>query len=1015
MILSDISIKRPVFATMMIMILLVFGIISYPRLGVDLYPNVDFPIVTVTTTLEGASPEVMETDVTDVIEEAVNTIDGIRTITSMSAEGYSRVTIEFELDRNINIAAQDVRDKIAAAKRLLPKDIDPPIIEKLDITGTPIMWIGVYGDRNIKDITFFAEKVLKRRLERLPGVGSIIVGGKREREIRIWLDADKLEAYKLTASDVTSAIKSQHIEVPGGRLESVAKEFVVKTKGEFEKVSDFNNLIIAYRDGSPIRLKNVGYAEDGMEDKRRIVYLNGRLAVGLGIRRLSGANTVAVAESVKEELRKSEAILPSGIKLDIGYDASQFIKESIKEVQFHLIFGSIMVILVVSLFLRSLKSTIISAIALPTSIIATFTFMNALKFTLNNMTMLALSLSVGMLIDDAIVVLENIFRHQENGENPIKAAQLGTKEIGLAVMATTFSIVAVFIPVAFMSGIVGRFFYEFGVTVSVAVLVSLFVSFTLTPMLCSRFLRIDTKHGKLYSYIGNVLSLIDEIYRKLLAISLKNRWKVIGIAIIIFAFSLNLWRYLGKEFTPPEDKGRFLVRMETPIGTSVDRSDKIFKEAERIVSQLPEVRTVFYALGFGGAEGDVTKGVLFIHLKNKRNRKRSQQEIMNYLRKKFKSIPDLTALVEEPSMLGSGTRNAPVQLVIQGRDMKGLIKYSNMIMKELKKIPGVVDVDSDLENIKPEVRVYIDRERAGDLNLDVVSIASAINTLIGGIELGTTKFKDIKEGERYDIRVRLLPKDRITPEDIGKLLIRSKDGKLIRLKNVIVTEEGVGPNIINRKDRERSVTIFANLYKKPLGEVVDELNKITKRTLPREYTTSYRGLGDEMKRAFKALFFALVLGIIIRYMIFASQFESFIHPFTIMLSIPLSLIGAFGALYITGNTINIFSMIGILMLMGLVEKNAILLVDYTNTLRNRGFGRDEAVLKAGPVRLRPILMTTFSMVFGMLPIAIGIGIGSETRSPMAIAVIGGLLTSLFLTLIVVPVVYTLLDDLFKKK
>lgn len=1026
--LADTSIKRPVFATMVIMALVIFGVVSYPDIGVDLFPKVDFPIVNITTILKGASPEIMDVDVTDKIEEAINTINGVKTITSTSTEGQSTVIVEFVLERDIDLAVQDVREKIAAIRSKLPRDIDEPVIEKVDPDATPVMWLGLSGEKSVRDLSTYADEVLKEQLQKTPGVGAIRMGGLRLRQVRVWLDSDKLSAYGITAHDVLTSVQRENVELPGGRIESYTKEYSVKIKGEFRSPQEFNDLIVGYYKGAPIRLRDIGRAEDGMEEKRSIARFNGIPAVGLGIQKQSGTNTVEVIDRIKKELVNIRKALPPGMKLEISFDQSDFIKRSISEVQHHLIYGGIFAALAVLLFLKSLRITLISALAIPTSIIATFAIMKAFNFTFNNMSMLALSLSVGILIDDAIIVIENIHRHIEEGMAPREAASFATSEIGLAVMATTLAIVAIFLPVAFMKGIIGRFFIQFALTVVFAVMISLFISFTLTPMMASRYLKPVSSQsnpptpplpkggrGGFFTKISDRFETLykktEGLYRELLQAALNHRALVIILATGIFISSLLITRFLGKEFIPPEDQSRFMVRVEAPIDYSVDETDRMFKKAEDYIRSIPEVKTVFYAQGLVG--GEVNKGVMFISLKPKAERGKSQEQIKAEVRRRFSRIPGLQGTAEDVSLIGGGQRMVPIQYSIRGRDLSALETYTRQIVGEFSKLPGIVDVDTSLETGKPELRVFIDRDKAADLGVEVATVAEAVNFLIGG-EVDVTKFKDETRGRRYDVRARLIPTDRTDPEDIGRLYVRSKDGRLVEISNVVDVQEAGGPSIINRVDRQRAITLFANLEGKPLGQAMGELDAISAKILPSDYSTRYKGMAETMGESFGYLTFALLLGIILAYMILASQFESFIHPFTVLLSMPFSFIGAFGALLIAGKTLNIFSFIGLILLMGLVKKNAILLVDYTNTLRERGMERREAILQAGPVRLRPILMTTFAMVFGMMPIAIGIGEGAETRAPMAIATIGGLLTSLFLTLVVVPVAYDLFDDLQKK-
>jgi HAE1 family hydrophobic/amphiphilic exporter-1 len=1019
--LADTSVKRPVFATMMILALVVLGVVSYPRIGVDLFPKVDFPIVNIQTVLKGASPEVMDIDVTDKIENAVNTINGVKSITSTSMESISRVTVEFVLERDINQAVEDVREKIAGIRAKLPTDIDEPVIAKVDPDAQPVMWMNLSGQKSIRELSTYADEVLKEQLQRINGVGAVNLGGLRLRQVRIWLDRGKLQAYGIAPGDIVIALQRENIELPGGRIESSTKEYSVKVKGEFATVPDFNDLIVAYYKGAPVRIRDIGRAEDGMEEKRSLARFNGIPAVGIGIQKQSGTNTVEVVERVKMELEVIRKTLPPGMSLNIAFDQSTFIKRSIKEVQNHLILGGFFAILAVFLFLRNVRTTLISALALPISVISTFALILAFDFTFNNMTMLALTLSVGLLIDDAIIVIENIYRHVEEGMSPREASTFATSEIGLAVMATTFAIVAIFLPVAFMKGIIGRFFLQFALTVVFSVLVSLLVSFTLTPMLASIFLkRMDPgRHqsdnqgtvagplGKIGERFEAVYKKTEGIYRKVLAFSINHRGMVLIAALAVFVFSLYITKFIGKELVPPEDQGQFIVRMEAPIDYSIDRADAFFKKAEDIVRSLAEVRTALYAQGFSGS--GVNRAIIFVGLVPKADREKNQDRIKAELRKRFSEVPGLKASVEDISLVGGGTRQTPIQYSIRGSDLEALRNYSGQIIGELSKLTGVVDVDSSLESGKPELKVYIDRDKAKDMGLDVATIAEAINILING-EIDITKFKDETRGKRYDVRVRLNPLDRAKPDDLGRIYVRSREGNLVALSNVVTIREGGGPSVINRVDRQRAITVFAGLEGKPLGQAMGELDAIASRILPADYIPKYQGMAETMKESFGYLLFALFLGIVMAYMILAAQFESFIHPFTVLLAMPLSFIGAFGALLLTGKTLSIFSFIGLILLMGLVKKNAILLVDYTNTLRARGMERREAILLAGPVRLRPILMTTFAMIFGMLPVAFGVGEGSETRSPMGIAVIGGLLSSLFLTLIVVPAAYDLFDD-----
>jgi len=1020
--LAETSIKRPVFATMFIAALVVLGMVSYPSIGVDLYPKIDFPIVNINTQLRGASPEIMDIDVTDKIEEAISTINGVKTITSSSLEGVSIVTVEFELERNIDLAAQDIREKVSSIRSKLPTDILEPVIQKVDPDATPVLWVAVTGPQSVRDLSTYTNEILKEQLQRIEGVGALRIAGLRLRQGRVWLDANKLRAYQIAPGDVAQALQLENVEIPGGRIESDTKEYSIKIKGEFPRIQEFNDLIVAYYKGAPVRIRDIGRAEDGMEEKRNLARFNGKPCVSIGIQKQSGSNTVAIIDRVKRELVNIHKTLPPGMELNIAFDQSTFINRSINEVKGHLVVGGFFAVLAVFLFLRNWRTTLISALALPVSIIATFTIMKAFDFTFNNMSMLALSLSVGILIDDAIIVIENIYRHIEEGMEPREAAAFATSEIGLAVMATTLAIVAIFLPVAFMKGIIGRFFWQFAMTVVFSVMVSLIVSFTLTPMLASILLKqkkretaaIVPSRFPFLSRIGNGLEKVykktETTYRHILLFSLGYRKTVLVLALFIFAFSLYITKFIGKEFVPAEDQGQFLVRMEAPIDYSIDKADALFMQGETIVKSFPEANRFFYLQGFGaGGAGQINKAIIFTGLKKKADRKKSQEQLKAEIRQKLNQIPGLKATAEDISMIGGGIRNVPIQYAIRGLDLDVLQNYTRQITTELAKLPGIVDVDTSLEAGKPELKVFIDRNKAADMGVSVGAIADAVNILISG-EVDITKYKDEAKGRRYDVRVRLNPEDRANPADLGKIYVRAKDGRLVELASVIRIQEGGGPSVIYRVDRQRATIVYASLEKKPLAQAMEELDGISGKVLTPGYTARYKGAADTMKESFKYLLFALFLGILMAYMVLAAQFESFIHPFYVLLAMPLSFIGAFGALLLAGKTISIFSLIGLILLMGLVKKNAILLVDYTNVLRERGLTRREAILQAGPVRLRPILMTTLAMVFGMLPVALGLGEGAETRSPMGIAVIGGLLTSLFLTLVVVPSAYDLFDD-----
>ncbi len=1007
--IAEVSIARPIFASMLIMALVVFGVASYSRMGVDLFPAVDFPIVTVSVAYEGADPETVETEVTDVIEEAVNTIAGIKTLRSESTEGFAQIFIEFELEEDINVVSQDVRDKVSRVRGDLPRDIEAPIIEKFDPDSSPILAIVLSGPASVGELSDYAENVVKRRFEGIPGVGNVQLVGQREREVRIWLRADQMLAHGLAAKDVIDTLRQENIEPPGGRVETDMREIIVKTKGKVEHIEDFADLVVATRGGVPIRLRDVAWIEDGLEDFRSLARLNGQRAIALLIRRQSGSNMLAVAGEVKDRLHDLESEIPAGYRLTVAQDISRFVAASFNEAKNELFRGGLLAVIVIIFFLRSFRGSFIAAITIPTTIIATFTFMAVMGFTLNMMSMLALTISVGMIIDDTIVVLENSYRHMEEGTPRMEAARVAIAEIGFAVIATSLAIGAVFVPVAFMTGLVGRFFYEFGLTVAFAVAISTFIAVTLSPMLCSRVLKVTKDHGRIFRAMERFFEALERGYHVVLRVALRHRVAVLSAALIVFAGGLALTPFLGKEFIPSADEDQFNVQVEAPIGTSIEATGTVLAEIERRLQELPGVTTTFTTVG-AGAEGRVNVGTIMTKLLPKAERVLGQHDIMLLARKQLANLTHMKISVEDiPRVGGGGFRSAPIQYNVRGSDLPALLDVAGKMEAAVRDIPGIVDVNSTYDSGKPEVNVLIDRDRAADLGVSVEDLGKAIGVLIGGEEV--TKFQE--GGETYDVRVRLAETDRNRPEAILSLPVRTKHGTYIELRNLIHIDEKTGPVQIDRQDRMRQVTIMGNLEPdKPLGEALQNIQQIEDRiNLPPGVSSAFTGAGDMMAESFASIGFSMGLAAVLIYMVLAAQFESLIHPFTVMLSLPLSIAGALGLLLITGRTLNIFSMIGMIMLMGLVTKNAILLVDYTNLLRSRGMNKNEALMTAGPVRLRPILMTAFSTIAGMLPVAIGLGSGAETRAPMGTAIVGGMLTSTVLTLVVIPVMYSVMDDI----
>ncbi|MFH0900309.1 MAG: efflux RND transporter permease subunit [Pseudomonadota bacterium] len=1017
--LADVSIRRPVLATVMVGVLLVFGVWAYPRIGVDLFPNIEFPFASITAVYPGADPETIETKVVDKLEEAVSTVNGIEVLRSTSMENVGIVVIQFVLERDAAQAVQDVRDKVAAALAELPRDLEPPVVAKFDVGAMPIMTIAVSGSMPIRELTDIADRQIKQKLQTVDGVGGCDIVGGREREFHVWVDPAKLEERWLAVGDVFQALAAQNVEIPGGRLEVGDREVIVKTRGQVHSKEELESIVITAASGSPIRIRDVARVEDGEEEARSYSSLNGTAAVALVIRKQSGSNTVEVAKTVRKRLGEIAGQLPQGMKVEIPQDNSLFIAQNIHDVQFDLLFGGLLAILIVLFFLHDWRATFISAIALPTSVVATFFFIKAMGFTFNTLTMLGLSLSIGILIDDAIVVIENIHRHLEMGKTPWQAASEATAEIGLAVMATTASILAVFVPVATTSGIVGRFMWQFGMTVAFAVSVSLFVAFTLTPMLSARMLKHNSRHGgsgkerakgALGRGIDAMLGGVDRAYRVLLGAALRHRWVTIVVALGALFGSCALASKVPMDFMGESDQGQFSVKVELPTGTGLSKTRTYAEEVAGELRAIPGVAATFLTIG-GSTASEVNRGDIQVNLVPRARRTFTQDEAMVYARARLARRDGAIFAVEPVNLMGGGggaasaMRQATIQLNIRGSDYQELNEAATKMIELMRQQGGYVDIDTSYRGGQPEIGVAIDREIAADRNVPIAFVAQTIRSLVAG-----DKATEIAiGGNRYDVRVRLDQEFRSRPTSLLALKTRSASGALVDMASLVRLDPGTGPAKVERQDRQRQVTVYANLEGKALGSAVAELGSAAKRLLPATLTTDFTGMGDMMAKTFRDLLAALLLAIVVVYLLLAAQFESFVHPFTIMLSLPLSLVGAIGALAIAHQPLGMMAMIGVILLMGLVTKNAILLVDYTNALRQKGMGKIEALLTAGPVRLRPILMTTTAMIFGMVPVALAISEGGEMRAPMAITVIGGLITSTLLTLVVVPVVYSLLD------
>ncbi len=1010
---ADVFIRRPVFATMLVAGLVVLGLFSYRQLGVDLFPNIDFPVVTVTTTLKGAGVEEMETGVTKVLEEAINTIEGIEELRSTTREGISSIVVSFVLEKSRDVAAQDVRDKVASVLAQLPSGTDSPVIDKFDVDAVPVMSIAISGRRSLREVTELARRQVKEVIETMPGVGQVILLGGQERAVNVFVDPDRLTALGLSVSQVRSAIAQQNIELPGGRLDQTRRELIVRTMGRVEEVRDFDDLIIAHVGDRPLHVRDVGYAEDGVVEPRTFTRLNGENAVQLLVRKQSGTNTVQVIDGVRAQLTRLEAVLPADIALRVIRDQSRFIKSSIDTVREHMWLGAVLVALTVLLFMRDWRSTVVAGLAIPTSIIATFTFMRWWGFTLNNLTMLGLVLAVGIVIDDAVVVLENIFRRiQDEGESPMEAASRGTAEIALAVVATTLSLVIIFLPVAFMAGRVGRFFHSFGITTAVAIMVSLFISFTLTPALSARMLR---RSSETQAHGGRLYRRIEAAYEGMLAWSLGHRWTIVLISIGIVATTVPLFGLVGKTFLPQDDQNEFEISIRTPGGFTLAESGRVFAEIEARVRELPGVTNVLATIGdqsgrVRAGEGDVTNGTIYVQLVDMHDRELTQFAVMDQARAILQEYPDLRSGVQGVNALASGgSRLSDVELNLRGPDLERLLGYADKLMAGMRDMHGLVDVDTTLAVRTPELRLIIDREKASDLGLNVQDIAATVQTFIAGQPV--SKFKE--NDQQYDIWLRADPGRRRTPQDVADLTVASRDGGLVRLGNIVRLREDLGPAQIDRLDRQRVVTILGNLLPSvPLGEAMAHTQKIADGLdMPALYDIQWGGRAKGLSESNANFLLAFALSFLFMYMVLAAQFESFLHPISILLALPLVLPFALLSLVLLGEALNIYSTLGLFMLLGVVKKNGILQVDYTNTLRARGMARDAAILEANRVRLRPILMTTVMLVLGMIPIALGQGPGSGSRSSIAKVIVGGQLLSLVITLLITPVAYSLFDDL----
>lgn len=1019
--LSDTSIKNPVLAWMIFIGVVVFGLIAFKHLGVSQLPDVDFPVLSISVDWQGAAPAVMETEVTDVIEGAVMGIQGVQEVMSTSRQGSADINVQFDLSKNIDVALQEVQSAISRAQHSLPPDIDPPAIRKSNPEDQPIIWLTLSGDRPAKFLMQFTRDQLRDQLTTIPGVGDVMMGGYVEPNLRVWLNADKMRQYEMTVDDVVSAIQSGHAEVPAGYIDTGKSEMNVRVTGEAASTKEFSSIIIpARKGGSPLWKKftigDVAQVEDGLDNVRRISRSMSLPTIGLGIKKQRGTNAVEVAHAVKAKLAELQKTLPSGVNLSIRFDTTKFIEESIAEMNFVMILSVVLTALVCWFFLGSISSAFNVFLTIPLSICGSFFVINILGFTLNAFTVLGLSLVIGIVVDDAIMMLENIVRHQEEGESRVRAAIRGAREITFAAIAASVAILAIFIPVIFMKGVIGKYFLQFGVTISVAVMISLLGALTLTPMFSAKFLE-TSRASRLGKMMDRFMIWLKQVYTSLLRICLAHRWKVIIVSTILFCASLILFLTVKKEFVPAQDMGMLSIRAETEIGSSIEITDAAFKLIEQEIVKHPEVDSYFSNIG-----GDVVNtGSIMLTLKALKDRpmdpqkKRplTQQELMPVFRKALKGIPGITkVVVSDPSLMGfTARRGFPVEFTLNGADWDQLAQLSRRFADDMKNSGMMVDIDSDYDTGTPEVRVVPNRQKAAERGVNIATIGTTINSLIGGVKIG----KFTQGGKRYDIRAQLVEAERRNVQDISKIWVRNNRGEVIRLSEVVTIVEKPSMLSITRKNRERAIRMFANVAPgKSQGEALKAVQDLGKK-LPDGYKLVFTGSAQTYQDSFSSLYIALILGIFVAYMVLGVQFNSFVHPFTVLLALPFSVSGAFLALALTGNSLNIYSAIGIILLMGIVKKNSILLVDFTNQRRANGMGVTEALMNACPLRLRPIIMTSVSTVAAAVPPALALGPGAETRVPMSIVIIGGVIVSTLLTLFVVPCAYSLLARLESRK
>ena len=1005
--LPEICIRRPVFATVMSLLIVLVGAIAFTRLTVREYPKIDTPVVSVRTVYKGASAQVIESQITVPIEDSISGIEGVRTVKSVSREEVSQVTVEFLPERNVDAAANDVRDRVARVRAALPEAADDSVVSKIEADAQAIMWLAFNSERHgTLELSDYADRYIADRLKTLPGVASVIIGGNRRYAMRIWLDRDRLAAYSLTPQDIENALRRQNVELPAGRIESSQREFTVLAEADFRTAEQFNGMIVAQSSGYPVRLRDVGAARLGALDERSVIRVNGNPAVGLGIVKQSTANTLSVAQAVKGELTRITKDLPEGMKLQVAFDSSIFIERSIDAVYKTMIEAVVLVVAVIFVFLRSIRSTLIPFVTIPVSLVGSFFFLYVLGFSINVLTLLGVVLAIGLVVDDAIVVLENCHRHLEMGKPPAQAAADGSREIAFAVIAMSLTLTAVFAPVAFVPGNTGKLFAEFALTVASAVAVSGFVALTLTPMMCAKVLKAHESHGGLYLAMERFFNGMNNAYRRSVAAVLRWWWAMLIVFAAVIAACIALTLTMKQELSPLEDRGFFLSLILAPEGASMDYTDANVREVERIYADVPELRTTFAVVAPGlERPSPVNTGVTFSQLKLWNERDRKAHQITASLAPRLFALPGVMAFPINPPSLGQSFRNPPLQFVVQANSYEQLDEMVTKLIAKARESRAIANPDSDLRLNKPQLAVDIDREKAAAVGVDVETIGRTLETLLGGRQV--TRFK--REGKQYDVVVQLEAKDRNKPADLTAIYVRARDGTLVQLSNLVRINETVAAKELNHFNRQRAAIISANIAPGyTLGEALDFMDRAAAEVLASSARTELDGVSREFRESGASLLFAFALALVFIYLMLSAQFESFVSPFVIILTVPLAALGALLALWLTGGTLNVYSKVGLVMLIGLITKHGILIVEFANQLRERGMERAEAVVEAATLRLRPILMTTGAMVLGAVPLAFATGAGAEARQQIGWVIVGGLMVGTLFTLYIIPTAYTLL-------